>query len=357
MGTPVPHAHGKASPSIIECPQRPSPRYFQVAGGVKRRRVQPHPFLLWQNSPEKHQQDRQAHFVEDDQGFVSVKRSDLEAYKQHIRVLEQMIGRIFVESKGVIKASETRNSGNGQKQIPVFVKNLWLMISDPEHTGITWRGKKAFGVKDTKHFELNVLPRFFKHNKLSSFTRQLNMYNFKKVKDSAVYSWTHEFLERDNYNLLTKVQRKLSSGEKKTEALKAQLKLCQDAIRNLELRFKATGRILQPEIHGYPVDLTACPPELIDLTTRGPEVRTHAPKPVLPPLGLKKIASHAERPVQPTLQPPHSQAVTWALPHGQPAVASSVQPEAQYLQVPLQTEVPRGQAEADYGPELIDFLF
>jgi hypothetical protein len=43
-------------------------------------------------------------------------------------------------------------------------------------------------IKDCIKLEEIVLPRYFRHNKLNSFVRQLNMYGFHKIKHTACKS-------------------------------------------------------------------------------------------------------------------------------------------------------------------------
>ncbi|KDQ13971.1 hypothetical protein BOTBODRAFT_110728, partial [Botryobasidium botryosum FD-172 SS1] len=65
----------------------------------------------------------------------------------------------------------------------VFPRKLYDMVDDPETDEcIYWASDgKSFFVFDPERFSREVLPRYFKHSKFSSFVRQLNMYGFHKI--------------------------------------------------------------------------------------------------------------------------------------------------------------------------------
>jgi hypothetical protein len=57
----------------------------------------------------------------------------------------------------------------------------------------------TFVVKDSKKFQDDVIPKYFKHNNFSSFVRQLNFYGFHKVKSDPLLIEKAEASEESKY--------------------------------------------------------------------------------------------------------------------------------------------------------------
>ena len=88
-----------------------------------------------------------------------------------------------------IKGEETKD-----KPAP-FLRKLALMLQSSEFRHLVrWEGAaaddpdgpKTFVVLDAATFSKELLPRFFKHNKLSSFVQQLYTYGFRRVDTAEV---------------------------------------------------------------------------------------------------------------------------------------------------------------------------
>jgi hypothetical protein len=77
---------------------------------------------------------------------------------------------------------------------------------------ITWCGPNSFRLVDPDEFE-KILPHFFKHEKLSSFTRQLNIYGFHKIREGPLKgSYTHEDFMRGDLERVSSIPRAKRSG-------------------------------------------------------------------------------------------------------------------------------------------------
>jgi len=78
-----------------------------------------------------------------------------------------------------------------------FVKKLFLMLEDNSYDKIVrWTAKgDSFVVLDTNEFTKEILPRHFKHSNFASFVRQLNKYDFHKVKQSNEEKQLNEYGE------------------------------------------------------------------------------------------------------------------------------------------------------------------
>jgi len=72
---------------------------------------------------------------------------------------------------------------------------------------------RAFIVKKPKMFTTNVLPRFFKQTKFLSFTRQLNLWGFKRITRGAdAGAYYHELFLRGRHYLTMRMRRKKIKG-------------------------------------------------------------------------------------------------------------------------------------------------
>ncbi|CAO3658166.1 unnamed protein product [Rhizopus microsporus] len=124
-----------------------------------------------------------------------------------------------------------------QKSVPAFLNKLFSMVNDPSTDDlICWaENGKSFFVNRQEDFARKVLPRFFKHNKFSSFVRQLNMYGFHKVphlqqgvletdSDSERWEFSNPNFQRNKPELLTLVTRKkgVSADEKELSGVDLQ---------------------------------------------------------------------------------------------------------------------------------------
>jgi len=103
----------------------------------------------------------------------------------------------------------------GAKDEPMFIRNTFEMIShcDRNYAGWTVDGK-SFWVKDPEDLAEFVIPKYFKHNKFSSFVRQLNFYGFRKVKSHghghSLEGWLefhHPSFQRGRPDLLCNIKR------------------------------------------------------------------------------------------------------------------------------------------------------
>ncbi|KAK1805286.1 hypothetical protein P4O66_019626 [Electrophorus voltai] len=107
--------------------------------------------------------------------------------------------------------------------VPAFLTKLWTLVEDPDTDPlICWSPNgNSFHVFDQGRFSKEVLPKYFKHNNMASFIRQLNMYGFRKVvhieqgglvkpeKDDTEFQ--HPYFIRGQEHLLENIKRKVTT--------------------------------------------------------------------------------------------------------------------------------------------------
>jgi len=106
------------------------------------------------------------------------------------------------------------------RALPTFLQKTYSILSDDSASGVSgWtREGDAFYIKDIKTFEESILPKYFKHNKFTSFVRQLNTYDFHKVKSPALGQvFRHRQFLRGKPEMMMSIQRKTGTLEQDLE--------------------------------------------------------------------------------------------------------------------------------------------
>uniref|UniRef100_A0A4W5M5P0 Heat shock transcription factor 4 n=2 Tax=Salmoninae TaxID=504568 RepID=A0A4W5M5P0_9TELE len=112
--------------------------------------------------------------------------------------------------------------GGYASNVPAFLTKLWTLVEDPDTNHlICWSATgTSFHVFDQGRFAKEVLPKYFKHNNMASFVRQLNMYGFRKVvnieqsglvkpeRDDTEFQ--HLYFLQGHEHLLEHIKRKVS---------------------------------------------------------------------------------------------------------------------------------------------------
>jgi len=93
---------------------------------------------------------------------------------------------------------------------------------------------------DSTAFVKNVLPKFFKHEKLSSFTRQLNIYGFHKIREGPLKgAYTHEDFICGDLERVSSIPRTKRSGPR--EVMKVRESRNASVIYSSMMMRKGTG--------------------------------------------------------------------------------------------------------------------
>jgi len=130
-----------------------------------------------------------------------------------------------------------------KKATTTFLLTTYRMLEDKENSSvIRWqRDGNSFVIANIEEF-VKILPRYFKTKNYSSFVRQLNLYNFHKIKNQeGLIEFGHEQFRRGAIENLQFITRKINQdSEAGRQKLKSQKPMSFEynrllgIIRNLE---------------------------------------------------------------------------------------------------------------------------
>ncbi|KAL3426262.1 HSF-type DNA-binding protein [Phlyctema vagabunda] len=113
-----------------------------------------------------------------------------------------------------------------------FVRKLYKMLEDPSHDSIVrWgEGGQSFVVLENEKFTKLILPKHFKHSNFASFVRQLNKYDFHKVRQNNedntpspygpnAWEFRHPEFQADKKDSLDNIRRKAPAPRKQPQGL------------------------------------------------------------------------------------------------------------------------------------------
>eukprot|EP00752_Nemacystus_decipiens_P016202 g14489.t1 len=143
------------------------------------------------------------------------------------------------------------------KDEPIFLRKTYEMINSCEDVHAAWTAAgDTFVIKDPDTFANEVIPRFFKHNKFSSFVRQLNFYGFRKVKsnitveghDNKWWEFKHDLFLRDKPNLLSEIRRATHYGvapeKQEVDDLRSEVGSLRLQVTDMDGRIDALSRMV-----------------------------------------------------------------------------------------------------------------
>ena len=134
---------------------------------------------------------------------------------------------------------KTRKS-SGTK-VSKFISRLYEMINNTKNIEtLTWTDSgSAFAIVNTDSFTINLLKKHFKNKNYSSFVRQLNLYGFRKKRDTGeIHVYAHEYFLQASPEVLCEIHRRVSECSKQAVSML-------DSEKNAIIEIKVRQQILE----------------------------------------------------------------------------------------------------------------
>ncbi|RHY07409.1 hypothetical protein DYB25_001321 [Aphanomyces astaci] len=118
---------------------------------------------------------------------------------------------LYPPSSSSTDSSSDDGESPASREMAPFLRNLRNMLDVESTEVLRWnKDGSAFEIHDMDELTRTILPKYFKHNKYTSFQRQLNYFHFKKWTKSRanVCTFSNEFFLRDDVDKSLWITRK-----------------------------------------------------------------------------------------------------------------------------------------------------
>ncbi|XP_005081206.1 heat shock factor protein 3-like [Mesocricetus auratus] len=159
------------------------------------------------------------------------------------------------------------------KTVPNFLTKLWVLVDDAvfDHV-IRWsKDGHSFQIVNEETFCNEILPKYFKHNKITSFIRQLNLYGFRKTttalpsennsnEKKIPMEFQHPLFKKGGSCLLENIKRKVptikiedsSLFSNELQKIQTEMKELKDMQNNMDARYEQ----MKQDYSGLCVEMT-----------------------------------------------------------------------------------------------------
>ncbi|KAI0114234.1 HSF-type DNA-binding-domain-containing protein [Hypoxylon sp. NC0597] len=156
-------------------------------------------------------------------------------------------------------AAVAQGAGNNSSD---FVRKLYKMLEDPAYSEVVRWGNEgdSFVVLENEKFTKTILPKHFKHSNFASFVRQLNKYDFHKVRHNeengqspygaSAWEFKHPEFRADRKDNLDNIRRK-APAPRKAQAAEEQFGVSNQQVLVLSETLAATQQQVQQLQESY----------------------------------------------------------------------------------------------------------
>lgn len=144
------------------------------------------------------------------------------------------------------------------KVVPATIQLMEILSNEDISDIISWLPHgRGFIIYQKKQFAQQVMPKYFKKAKFTSFTRKLNRWSFVRItRGPETGAYYNNFFQRDNHRLCLQMRCRTSAAPQTSVGFPG---------------------MVSPGAHGYPTELTNTPNETLSTTARVPDLSSLRP--------------------------------------------------------------------------------